>query len=49
MTVPDEKVEETAAPPFRMVGDAGGPSCAGDVCQLPAPAPASLDIEDLDP
>ena len=36
-------------PPFRMVGDAGVPGCAGDVCELPAPAPASLDIEDLHP
>jgi hypothetical protein len=25
-------------PVFRMVGDAAGPGCAGDVCDLPAPA-----------
>ena len=50
MTEKIEKVDETPAPPpFRMVGDAAGPGCAGDVCELPAAAPASLDIEDLDP
>ena len=30
--------ETESEPPFRMVGDAGGPACAGDVCELPAPA-----------
>ena len=38
--------EAPAALPFRMVGDAGGPACTGDVCELPAPA--SVDIEQPD-
>ena len=47
MTDDDTVVEEAPAPaPFRMVGDAGdagGPACSGDLCELPAPA--SVDIE----
>ena len=40
----DESQEDV--PPLRMVGDAhAGMACAGDVCELPAPAPASIDIE----
>jgi hypothetical protein len=40
--------EETPATlPFRMVGDAGLAACTGDGCELPAPA--SVDIEDLNP
>jgi hypothetical protein len=36
-----------AAVPFRMVGESGGPACAGDACELPAPA--SVDVEQLNP
>jgi hypothetical protein len=36
MTPEPELVKET--PPFRMVGDAGGSACAGEVCEVPAPA-----------
>lgn len=49
MTDVDATVEEAPAPvPFRMVGDAGGPACTGDYCELPAPAPASVDVEQPD-
>lgn len=39
----DEETVEEAPAPFRMVGDAGGPACTGELCELPAPA--SVDIE----
>ncbi len=29
---------EKDTPPFRMVGDQSAAACAGDVCELPAPA-----------
>lgn len=29
---------ENDAPSFRMVGDPSAAACAGDVCELPAPA-----------
>jgi hypothetical protein len=46
MTGDDEFTDDTPAPaPFRMVGGAGGPVCAGDVCELPA----SVDVEQLNP
>ena len=43
----EEEGLRPATVPFRMVGDAGVPACTGDACELPAPA--SVDIEDLNP
>lgn len=43
----DEHTPAPAAVPFRMVGDAGVAACTGDSCELPAPA--SVDVEDLNP
>ena len=42
----DVETPRPATVPFRMVGDADVAACTGDACELPAPA--SVDIEDLD-
>lgn len=40
--------ENTPAPvPFRMVDDAGGRACTGELCELPPPA--SVEVEELNP
>ena len=48
MTEPDIPATEGDRPERRMVGDAGAMACAGDPCAIPAAAPASVDIEQLD-
>jgi hypothetical protein len=45
--VTDDEMVEPAPAPFRLVGGTGGPACAGDLCELPAPA--SVDVEQLNP